>query len=77
MKAYVITSGTIFGLLTLAHLLRIFAEGMHLVRDPVYVLITALAAALCLWALRNPISSLRGTAARASKSAKAACGAAA
>ena len=51
MKAYVMTSGTIFGLITLAHLLRIFEEGRHLARDPWFVLITAFAASLCFWAL--------------------------
>jgi heme/copper-type cytochrome/quinol oxidase subunit 1 len=52
MKAYLITSGAVFGLLFLAHLLRIMVEGMHLARDPLYVLITLAAAGLCLWALR-------------------------
>lgn len=52
MKAYVITTGTVFGLLTLAHLWRIIEEGSQLVKDPWYVLITVAAAALCLWAGR-------------------------
>ncbi len=52
MKAYVMTSGVIFGLLTLAHLLRIIVEGLHLAKDPFYVLITVAAASLCLWAWR-------------------------
>lgn len=52
MKAYVMTSGAIFGLLTLAHLLRILEEGPHLARNPWFVLITVAAGALCLWALR-------------------------
>jgi hypothetical protein len=51
MKAYLITTGAVFGLLTLAHLWRIIAEGLHLATDPVYVLITLAAASLCLWAL--------------------------
>jgi len=52
MKAYVITTGTVFGLLTLAHLLRMFVEGRHLATDPFYVLITLATAALCIWAWR-------------------------
>jgi hypothetical protein len=40
MKAYVATTGAIFGLLTLAHLLRIVVEGRHLATDPLYVLIS-------------------------------------
>jgi hypothetical protein len=50
MKAYIITSGVIFGLVVLAHLARIAAEGGGLVRDPWYVLLTIAAAALCVWA---------------------------
>jgi hypothetical protein len=52
MKAYVMTSGTIFGLLALAHLLRIITESPRLATDPWYVLITVAAAALCVWAWR-------------------------
>ena len=52
MKAYVMTTGAVFGLLTLAHLLRIIVEGPHLATDPLYVLITLAAASLCLWAWR-------------------------
>jgi hypothetical protein len=52
MKAYVMTTGAVFGLLTLAHLLRIIDEGPHLATDPWWVLITVAAGALCLWAWR-------------------------
>jgi hypothetical protein len=58
MKAYVITTGAVFGLLTLAHIWRIIAEP-HLARDPWYILITVAAAALSLWAWRL-LSSRRG-----------------
>lgn len=51
MKAYLITTGAVFGLLTLVHLWRIIVEGLHLATEPVYVLITLAAASLCLWAL--------------------------
>ena len=50
MKAYVITSGGIFGVLTIAHLLRIAVENRHLATEPVYILITLASATLCVWA---------------------------
>jgi hypothetical protein len=52
MKAYVMTTGTVFGALTLVHVWRIMEEGLHLATNPWYVLITAAAGALCLWAWR-------------------------
>jgi hypothetical protein len=52
MKAYVMTTGAVFGLIALAHVLRIIAEGPHLMTDPFYVLLTVLAASLCIWAWR-------------------------
>jgi hypothetical protein len=52
MKNYVMTTGAIFGLITMAHVWRVFEEGTHLATDPWYVLITLAAAALCLWAWR-------------------------
>ena len=51
MKAYVLTTGIVFGLLTLAHLARLAAEGMSLLRSPVFVLTTLAAAGLCVWAI--------------------------
>ena len=50
MKAYLMTTAVVFGLLTLAHLLRIVLEGRQLATNPIYVLITLVAAGLCLWA---------------------------
>jgi hypothetical protein len=61
MKAYVITTGVVFALLTLAHILRIIAEGPQLAKDPFYVLITAVAGGLCLWAWRLVWLSKRDT----------------
>ncbi|MBA2707900.1 MAG: hypothetical protein H0U59_08870 [Gemmatimonadaceae bacterium] len=52
MKAYVATTGVVFGLLTLAHLWRVVAEDRNLATDPWYVLITVAAAGLSLWAWR-------------------------
>jgi hypothetical protein len=50
MKAYLITTGVVFGLIAVAHVLRIFAEGTRLAKEPVFVLLTVLAAGLCVWA---------------------------
>jgi hypothetical protein len=50
MKAYLITTGTVFALITLAHLWRISVEGSRLAREPFFALLTVLAAALSVWA---------------------------
>jgi hypothetical protein len=52
MKAYVITTGAIFGLLVVAHIWRMIAENAQLATDPAYLAITFIAGALCLWAVR-------------------------
>ncbi len=52
MKTYVITSGSVFGLLVLAHIARLVVEGPHVLRDFWFVLFTVLAAGLSVWAWR-------------------------
>jgi len=56
MKAYLFTTGTLFALLALAHLLRTITEWPRLAADPWFVLqgrgIGVAAAALCFWAWR-------------------------
>ena len=52
MKAYLITTGIVFGLITVAHVWRAFAEGSHLATDPVFIVLTLLSAGLCIWAFR-------------------------
>jgi len=62
MTAYIKTTGVLFGLITLAHVLRIIAEWPGLATDPWYLLLTAVSAALCVWAwrvLRLPPTSRR------------------
>ena len=49
MRAYVITTGVIFGLLVVAHLWRMVAEP-HLATDPGYIVITLTAGLLSVWA---------------------------
>ena len=51
MRAYVMTTGVIFGLLVVAHVWRMFVEG-HLATQPEYIVITLIAALLSLWAFR-------------------------
>jgi protein-S-isoprenylcysteine O-methyltransferase Ste14 len=51
VKVYVVTTGVICALVTLAHLARIVAEP-NLARDPFYILLTILVAALTVWAWR-------------------------
>ena len=59
MKAYLATTGTVFGLLTGLHIWRAFAEGAQLAKEPLFILFTVAAAALCLWACRLLILSSR------------------
>jgi hypothetical protein len=49
MKAYLITSGAIFALITIAHIAHIAME-THVLREPFFLLLTLLAAALSIWA---------------------------
>ena len=50
MKAYLAITGVVFGLLTAAHVWRIFGENARLAADPFFMIITGLSAALCAWA---------------------------
>jgi len=50
MRAYVITTGAVFGLLTIAHVLRMVMEKPDLASEPFYLAITAASAALSVWA---------------------------
>ena len=52
MRAYLMTTGAIFGLIVVAHVWRMVEEGTHLAADPAYVALTAAAGALCVWAGR-------------------------
>jgi hypothetical protein len=51
-RGYVLTSGVIFLLITLAHVARIVVEGPHLAREPFFVLLTIATAGLSAWAWR-------------------------
>jgi hypothetical protein len=50
MKSYVITTGVIFALITISHLVRMALEP-HVLTEPPYLFLTLLAAALAIWAV--------------------------
>jgi len=52
MKAYLITTGTLFGLLALAHVWRVIGESRSLGADPWFVALTLISAAMSVWAFR-------------------------
>ena len=52
MKAYLSITGSVFGLITVAHIWRIVAESSLLAREPWFMLVTLLSAGLCVWAVR-------------------------
>jgi len=57
MKAYLVTTATLFALIAVLHLWRVFEERSSLARDPWFLIITVVAAALSGWAfslLRRP-----------------------
>ena len=49
MKAYLITTGALFALITVAHVWRAVVES-QLATDPWYVLLTLAVASLAVWA---------------------------
>jgi hypothetical protein len=51
MKAYLVTTGLLFVIVVVAHVLRVTQES-HLARDPWFIFTTVAATALALWALR-------------------------
>jgi multisubunit Na+/H+ antiporter MnhG subunit len=63
LKAYLVTTGTLFGLLAVLHLWRVVEMWHRLATDPWFVLgatgITVVAGALCLWAWRLLWTSAR------------------
>jgi len=47
----VIAAGIIFGLIFIAHLARIFAEGAGILREPIFVATSLLSLGMALWAV--------------------------
>lgn len=52
MRRYVMITGVVFALLALVHIARVALEGWRVATEPLFVVITVLAAALSLWAWR-------------------------
>ena len=52
MKAYVATTGVIFGLIVVAHIWRAIEEGAGMATHPAFIGLTVAAAALSIWAWR-------------------------
>ena len=50
MKVYVVTTGIIFALITISHVVRMLVEP-HVLTEPVYLFLTLLSAALAIWAV--------------------------
>lgn len=50
MKAYIMTSGLIFALIAIAHVIRVAMESTRILHEPIFALLTLLAAALSIWA---------------------------
>jgi hypothetical protein len=50
MRAYVLTTGTAFMLISLAHVARIFAEGAGPLGQPIFLLTSILSLLLVVWA---------------------------
>ena len=52
MRSYLLVTATVFGLIVVAHIWRVFAESTQVLRDPWFVILTCVAAALSIWAFR-------------------------
>ena len=51
MKIYIVTTGLIFGIVTVAHIARMITEDGRFATNPFYLAITALSAGLFVWAI--------------------------
>jgi len=51
VKIYLVGTAVLFGLVVAAHVARVILEGPHVMRQPVFLLATLVAAVVCGWAL--------------------------
>ncbi|HKN84319.1 MAG TPA: hypothetical protein VJW17_12815 [Pyrinomonadaceae bacterium] len=49
MKAYLLTTGVIFALLVLMHVLRLILESTRFLSDPFFIGLTLLSASMAVW----------------------------
>jgi hypothetical protein len=52
MKAYVVSTGVVFLIIFLAHIARLFSEGMHPITQPVFIFTSLLSVTFTIWAWR-------------------------
>ena len=52
MKAYLLTTGILFALIVVAHILRAAQEGAHVIHNPWFLALTLVAGGLSAWAWR-------------------------
>jgi hypothetical protein len=51
VRCYVIATGIAFALIFIAHIARLFAEGLWLLREPMFIVTSVLSLGLAIWAL--------------------------
>ena len=51
MKYYLILTGAVFGLIVIAHIARMFAEGMRVASEPIFTIATILSMAFVIWSI--------------------------
>jgi len=61
MRAYLLTTGIVFGLLALVHVWRVIQERSSLAKDPWFLIITIIAAIFSFWAFRLYSRSARSS----------------
>ena len=49
MKSYLAVTGIAFGLIVLAHIARLFDEGVHLLGEPIFVVTSLGSLAMFVW----------------------------
>ena len=51
MRTYTIVTLIIFAAIVVAHVARVVAEGARVVKEPLFMVATAIAVGLCVWAI--------------------------
>jgi hypothetical protein len=61
MRAYELTTGSVFAAVTIAHILRIVYEDRSLAVNPPFILLTVLTSLLTIWGFRLGFKKNAGT----------------